>query len=91
MTRWYPGAFNLGIPVQPIILKYDNEYTMLDYVVIGPLLLIYLSCAQFINYVKVEIPSIYIPTAQEKSNPLVYACNVRNHVAKCMGLRMPFF
>lgn len=79
-----PGAFYPGLPVQPVIIRYKDrlDYATWTWFGDGAFRLICLMMSQAYNTVELEILPIYTPTQEEINDPLLYARNVREYMAK---------
>jgi len=86
MTMWKTGAFTPGLPTQPIVIKYENEYSSLDLTHGNTSNSMYKACCQFINYSHVDVLPMYYPTQEEISNPTLYAKSLREIVADHLGI-----
>lgn len=80
------GAFVAGTPVQPVILNYPFERFNPAWDSISGLRHVVLMLCQFVNYLEVVWLPVYVPSEKEKSNPRLYATNVRNLMALEGGL-----
>lgn len=75
------GAFVAGTPVQPVILKYPYRRFSPAWDTISGVRHVILILCQFVNYLEVVWLPIYVPSEKEKSDPRLYASNVRNLMA----------
>jgi lysophosphatidylcholine acyltransferase/lyso-PAF acetyltransferase len=79
LLSFKPGAFNPGLPVQPIILRYSgwDTYTWTYGQNISNLgALCFLTLCQPVIYLEMEYMDVYKPNREEKSNPVLFAGNV---------------
>ncbi|KAK9828960.1 hypothetical protein WJX72_003052 [[Myrmecia] bisecta] len=85
LLRFSTGAFVSGAPVLPVLLKYRNKRFNMGWGIVYTMFhLLRLAC-QFQNYLEVEILEPYMPSAEEKANPRLYAENVRKLMAEKLG------
>ena len=77
------GAFIPGVPVQPVVISYQNDFDSFSWTVgnSGTWTLLWLTLCQFSIKAKLTYLPVYYPTEEEKSNPKLFANNVR----KVMG------
>ncbi|KAL5275615.1 LPCAT2 family protein [Megaselia abdita] len=82
------GAFFPGVPVQPVILRYNNKFDSLTWTWKGPsiLNLLWITLSQFYTKVEMEYLPVYKPTENEIKNPKLFADNVRSVMAKALNL-----
>jgi lysophosphatidylcholine acyltransferase/lyso-PAF acetyltransferase len=89
LTMFKRGAFTPGLPVQPVVLRYPFSHFDLSW---GPmtstLSQAWRMLCQVYNRMEVEYLPVYIPNDVEKSNPAVFAENVRLTMAKVMGAQI---
>uniref|UniRef100_A0A6B2L2F7 EF-hand domain-containing protein n=1 Tax=Arcella intermedia TaxID=1963864 RepID=A0A6B2L2F7_9EUKA len=78
------GAFSSGLPVQPVCLSYPNRYCDVSWTMNAPNIFFQMikMMSQFANYMKVDFLPPYYPNEQEKSDPQLYANNVRKLMAE---------
>ena len=88
LISFKPGAFNAGVPVQPIALSYPNPIDTLSWTMDGPgaLTLLWLTLCQFQTKSVVHYLPVFTPNEAEKNVPRLYANNVRNVVAEVLNL-----
>ncbi|KFW77513.1 Lysophosphatidylcholine acyltransferase 1, partial [Manacus vitellinus] len=72
LITFKPGAFIPGVPVQPVVLRYPNKLVSSACSVAGILFM------QFLP--------VYIPSEEERKNPVLYANNVRRVMAEALGV-----
>lgn len=82
------GAFAAGLPVQPIAVRYKWRFFDPCWSVDGPGMLgsIMRMLAQFNNTMEVSFLPVYTPNDAERANPKLYARNVRDLIARELGL-----
>ena len=82
LTTFKRGAFVAGEPCQPIVLKYPFQHFDSSWVGSMPTLdLLWRQLCQFHVPLSVEYLPVYYPNEEEKSNPMLYAKNVRAAMA----------
>ncbi|KAG8442520.1 hypothetical protein GDO86_011352 [Hymenochirus boettgeri] len=88
LITFKPGAFIPGVPVQPVVLRYPNRMDTITWTWQGPgaMKILWLSLCQFHNFLEIEFLPIYTPSEEEKNNPALYANNVRQVMAKALGV-----
>ncbi|XP_026846430.1 lysophosphatidylcholine acyltransferase [Drosophila persimilis] len=88
LIKFKPGAFYPGVPVQPVLLKYPNKYDTFTWTWDGPgvLRLLWLTMTQFYNRCEVEYLPVYQPNEAEMADANLYANNVREVMAKALGV-----
>jgi hypothetical protein len=82
------GAFIPGVPVQPVILRYENTWDTVTWTWEGIAawkVLVY-SFSQFSVNLSVEFLPPYTPSPAEVAEPQLYATNVRAVMAERMGV-----
>ncbi|XP_053914626.1 lysophosphatidylcholine acyltransferase 1 isoform X2 [Cuculus canorus] len=84
LITFKPGAFIPGVPVQPVVLRYPNKLDTITWTWQGPgaLKILWLTLCQFHNSVEIEFLPVYIPSEEERKNPVLYANNVRRVMAE---------
>ncbi|KAH7435885.1 hypothetical protein KP509_06G082600 [Ceratopteris richardii] len=80
------GAFLAGTPVRPVILKYSYRGFSPAWDTISGVRHVALLLCQFVNFLEVIWLPLYIPSDEERSNPKLYASNVRAIMALEGGL-----
>ncbi|XP_068141291.1 lysophosphatidylcholine acyltransferase [Drosophila tropicalis] len=88
LIKFKPGAFYPGVPVQPVLLRYPNKFDTFTWTWDGPgvLRLLWLTMTQFYNRCEIEYLPVYTPSAAEKADANLYAQNVREVMAKALGV-----
>lgn len=81
------GAFVAGLPVQPVILTYEQRCFSLAYETIRGWKYFLGVFRQFYNRLSVIYMPTYIPNEEEKGNPRLFAQNVHLHMLKEMQSR----
>jgi lysophosphatidylcholine acyltransferase/lyso-PAF acetyltransferase len=88
LIQFKKGAFEAGAPVQPVLMhwhwhNFDPAWTngapSRSFVLLRTL-------AQLFHSVTVEFLPVYVPSAQERADPLLFASNVRALMADRLGL-----
>uniref|UniRef100_A0A8C3DC33 Lysophosphatidylcholine acyltransferase 1 n=1 Tax=Corvus moneduloides TaxID=1196302 RepID=A0A8C3DC33_CORMO len=84
LITFKPGAFIPGVPVQPVVLRYPNKLDTITWTWQGPgaFEILWLTLCQFHNSVEIEFLPVYIPSEEERKNPVLYANNVRRVMAE---------
>ena len=89
LLRFRKGAFVPGVPVTPVLLRYPARHFHIgwglpgsDYFHIWRLL------SQVINHVTVEFLEPYVPSSAEREDPALYAENVRETMARHLGVEL---
>ncbi|XP_062997562.1 lysophosphatidylcholine acyltransferase 2 [Elgaria multicarinata webbii] len=82
------GAFVPAVPIQPVIIRYPNKLDTVTWTWQGydfkELLL--LTLCQLFTKVEVEFLPVYIPTEEEKRDPVLFANGVRNKMASILDV-----
>ncbi|KAF7668044.1 hypothetical protein LDENG_00035430 [Lucifuga dentata] len=83
-----PGAFIPGLPVQPVVLRYPNKLDTVTWTWQGPgaFKILWLTLCQVHNQMEIEYLPLYTPSEEEKEDPALFANNVRQVMAKALGL-----
>lgn len=87
LIQFRHGAFLPAVAVQPLIVRYP--FTYCDQAWCGlssPLPTVIRLFCQFHNYLELEYLPVYEPSAEEKSDPYLYAHNVRAVMAKALNV-----
>ena len=94
------GSYKPGLPVQPVVLRYFNNWNTecwtfkgnfyncirIETFVQGPGVgtLWFYTLLQFWTTVEVEFLNVYKPNEEEKSNPRLFADNVQSYIGKAL-------
>lgn len=86
LITFKPGAFIPGVPVQPVVLRYLNEMDTITWTWRGPgaFKILWLTLCQLNNRLEIEYLPTYTPSEEEKSDPALFATNVRRLMAKAL-------
>uniref|UniRef100_A0A1B6F148 Phospholipid/glycerol acyltransferase domain-containing protein n=1 Tax=Cuerna arida TaxID=1464854 RepID=A0A1B6F148_9HEMI len=88
LITFKPGAFYPGVPVQPVILRYPNKLDTVTWTWEGPgvLKLMWLTLVQPHSNCEIEFLPVYKPSEAECRDPKLYAENVRQLMARALGV-----
>nr|CDS25357.1 acetyltransferase [Hymenolepis microstoma] len=88
LINYKQGAFTVGCPVQPVILRWGYGIDSITWTWDGPgvLELLWLTALQPYTTLEIEFLPVYIPNEAEKDDPQLYAKNVRAVMAKAANL-----
>ncbi|XP_054973859.1 lysophosphatidylcholine acyltransferase 1 [Sorex araneus] len=88
LITFKPGAFIPGVPVQPVVLRYPNKLDTITWTWQGPgaLEILWLTLCQLHSRVEIEFLPVYHPSEEERSDPALYASNVRRLMAEALGV-----
>nr|CAD7433333.1 unnamed protein product [Timema monikensis] len=88
LITFKPGAFYPGVPVQPVCIRYPNKLDTVTWTWEGPgaLKLLWLTLTQVQSSCEIEFLPVYTPSTAEKEDPKLYANNVRQLMAKALGI-----
>ncbi|XP_052758938.1 lysophosphatidylcholine acyltransferase isoform X1 [Galleria mellonella] len=88
LITFKPGGFYPGVPVQPVIIRYPNAMDTVTWTWEGPgaLKLLWLTLTQVHSSCEIEFLPVYYPNEMEKRDPKLYARNVRDVMAKALGV-----
>ncbi|XP_064101471.1 lysophosphatidylcholine acyltransferase 2-like isoform X2 [Macrobrachium nipponense] len=88
LITFKPGAFYPGVPVQPVIIRYNNRTDSFTWTWDGPgaLKMLWVTLCQFHNYVELEYLPVYTPNEEEKMDAKLFASNVRQVMADALGV-----
>ncbi|CAH8578742.1 unnamed protein product [Schistosoma turkestanicum] len=88
IAKFKSGAFNAGVPVQPVIVRWPNKVDSVTWVCEGPgvLKLLWLVMSQFNNRLEVEFLPVYQPNEDEQLDAELYANNVRRIMAERLNV-----
>ncbi|XP_063041738.1 lysophosphatidylcholine acyltransferase 1 isoform X2 [Engraulis encrasicolus] len=87
LITYKPGAFIPGVPVQPVVLRYLNAMDTITWTWQGPgaFKILWLTLCQLHNPLEIEYLPTYTPSEEEKSDPALFASNVRRLMAKALN------
>lgn len=87
LTQFKVGSFATGAPCQPVLLRYPFAHFDVSWPpgVTGRYLVLRLLC-QVYNRLEVEFLAPYVPTHDEAAHPTLYAENVRQTMARALGV-----
>ncbi|KAG6964232.1 hypothetical protein JG688_00007786 [Phytophthora aleatoria] len=87
LCKFKVGSFVSGVPCQPIVLRYPYKHFDMSWPpgVSGLYLALRVLC-QVYNRLEVEILPAYYPSEREQNDPQLYANNVREVMAKALGV-----
>ncbi|XP_018654704.1 acetyltransferase-related [Schistosoma mansoni] len=88
IATFKPGAFNAGVPVQPVIVRWPNKVDCVTWVCEGPgvLKLLWLLMSQFNNRLEIEFLPVYQPNEDEQLDAQLYANNIRRIMAEHLNV-----
>ncbi|XP_026487294.1 lysophosphatidylcholine acyltransferase isoform X2 [Vanessa tameamea] len=88
LITFKPGGFYPGVPVQPVTIRYPNARDTVTWTWEGPgaLKLLWLTLTQVHSSCEIEFLPVYYPSEDEKRDPKLYARNVRDVMAKALGV-----
>ncbi|XP_065219228.1 lysophosphatidylcholine acyltransferase isoform X2 [Planococcus citri] len=88
LITFKPGAFYPGVPVQPVLIRYPNKLDTVTWTWDGPgaLKLLWLTLTRAHSKCEIEFLPVYTPNEEEKKDPKLFAHNVRNVMAKALGI-----
>ena len=90
LIKFKSGAFQPGVPVQPVLIKRDlNTLDTLTWTwnqSYGELVCLWLTLCQFSNSIEVEFLKVYEPTHEEREDSRLFASNVRALMASRLGI-----
>ncbi|KAL5105999.1 Lysophosphatidylcholine acyltransferase [Taenia crassiceps] len=88
LINYKQGAFTVGCPVQPAILRWGYAVDSITWTWDGPgvLELLWLTALQPYITLEIEFLPVYVPNDAEKEDPQLYAKNVRAVMAKAANL-----
>jgi lysophosphatidylcholine acyltransferase/lyso-PAF acetyltransferase len=83
------GAFLAGVPLQPVILRYDVHSISPAWESISAARHIFLMLANPVHSVTCYELPVYVPSPEERANPRLYADNLRQSmVGECFHLHV---
>ncbi|XP_030811629.1 lysophosphatidylcholine acyltransferase 2 [Camarhynchus parvulus] len=82
------GAFIPRVPVQPVLLRYPNKLDTVTWTWQGYSFkeLCIMTMCQIFTRIEVEFLPVYVPTEEEKSDPILFANRVRQTMANALNL-----
>ena len=82
------GAFVPGVPIQPAVIEYFNDYDSFSWTVhnIGTWTVMWLCLCQFSVRARLTYLPVYHPSDKERQDPKLFAENVRNVMAEAANL-----
>ncbi|XP_053677906.1 lysophosphatidylcholine acyltransferase-like [Anopheles nili] len=88
LIKFKPGAFYPGVPIQPVLMRYPNKVDTVTWTWEGPnaVQLLWRTLTQFHTFCEIEFLPVYYPSEAEKTNPKLYADNVRLLMAKALEI-----
>lgn len=88
LITFKPGAFYPGVPVQPVLIRYNNRTDSFTWTWDGPgaLKMLWVTLCQFHNYCELEYLPVYTPNEEEKQDAKLFANNVRQVMADALGV-----
>uniref|UniRef100_A0A7S3LRV8 Phospholipid/glycerol acyltransferase domain-containing protein n=1 Tax=Aplanochytrium stocchinoi TaxID=215587 RepID=A0A7S3LRV8_9STRA len=85
LIQFKGGAFNPGVPIQPVVIRWDEEIAWAS----GSASRMWLALralAEPYHVCQVEFLPVYHPNDEEKENPIFFANNVREVMAKALDV-----
>lgn len=88
LIQFKRGAFDPGMPVQPVALhwKYKNFDPSWTTGSRNRMLIVLRSLSQWRQDVTVEFLPVHVPSEEEKADPILFASNVRDSMAKVLKI-----
>ncbi|KAM6959732.1 lysophospholipid acyltransferase LPCAT4 [Tautogolabrus adspersus] len=88
LVKFKPGAFLVGVPIQPVLLRYPNKLDTVRWTHKGTTWYeaLWHTTSQFYTNMTIEFLPVYKPSEEEKSDPNLYADNVQKLMAKALGV-----
>ncbi|XP_061450029.1 lysophosphatidylcholine acyltransferase 2 isoform X2 [Rhineura floridana] len=82
------GAFIPGVPVQPVLLRYPNKLDTVTWTWQGYNFkeALVLTLCQLFTKIEVEFMPVYVPSEEEKKDPILFANGVRNKMASALDV-----
>jgi len=91
LMSFKPGGFLPGKPVQPVLIKYHLKHDTVSWTWDQPhgfiSCFLYTIC-QLVNEVELQFLPPYEPSEPEQMDPMLFANNVRQEMAKALGVPM---
>ncbi|EIE20186.1 hypothetical protein COCSUDRAFT_7910, partial [Coccomyxa subellipsoidea C-169] len=89
LLKFSSGAFVSGRPVLPVLLKYRSKHFHQGWGRVQSSFWHFLrGQTQFINLADIEVLPPYMPSAEERADPRLYAENVRRLMAERLGAQL---
>ncbi|CAH1398421.1 unnamed protein product [Nezara viridula] len=88
LITFKPGAFYPGLPIQPVLIRYPNKVDTVTWTWEGPgvIKLMWLTLVQPQSVCEIEFLPVYTPSEIERRDPKLYAHNVRQLMARALGI-----
>lgn len=87
LTKFKVGSFTSGAPCQPLVIRYPFKHFDVSWSPgVSGIYLIFRMLCQVYNKLEVEFLPAYVPTQEEIEKPELYAENVRQVMAKTLGV-----
>ncbi|MFT7814676.1 lysophospholipid acyltransferase LPCAT4 isoform X2 [Arapaima gigas] len=88
LIKFKHGGFAPGVPVQPVLLHYPNKLDTVRWTWKGTSWVeaLWYTTSQLYTNITVEFLPVYTPSADEKTNPTLYADNVQKLMARRLGV-----
>ncbi|GAB9471833.1 Lysophosphatidylcholine acyltransferase [Globisporangium polare] len=87
LTKFKVGSFTSGVPCQPLVIKYPFKHFDVSWSPgVSGIYLIFRMLCQVYNRLEVEFLPPYFPSQEEIEKPELYAENVRQVMAKTLGV-----
>ncbi|MBN3276534.1 LPCT4 acyltransferase, partial [Polyodon spathula] len=88
LIKFKAGAFIVGVPVQPVIIRYPNKLDTVRWTWkgINIIQVLWYTLSQFYTSAEIEFLPVYTPTQEEKDNPALFASNVQKTMARALGV-----
>jgi len=88
LTFFKRGVFTAGEPIQPVVLRFHASHFDMTWLYdTHPLVYVWRMFCQVGTRVSVEYLPVYFPNEAEKSDPQLFAANLRNIYALALGAR----
>ncbi|KAK1152010.1 lysophospholipid acyltransferase LPCAT4 [Acipenser oxyrinchus oxyrinchus] len=93
LIKFKAGAFIVGVPVQPVIIRYPNKLDTIRWTWkgINIVQVLWYTLSQFYTSAEIEFLPVYTPTQEEKDNPTLFASNVQKTMARVLGVHATEF
>uniref|UniRef100_A0A8C6NN84 Lysophosphatidylcholine acyltransferase 1 n=1 Tax=Nothobranchius furzeri TaxID=105023 RepID=A0A8C6NN84_NOTFU len=88
LITFKPGAFIPAVPVQPVVIRYPNKLACIFLLILCIYWILPTFCVRCIHicFCFSQFLPIYTPSEEEKKNPALFAINVRQVMAKALGV-----